>query len=73
MTQPDFTAGLEAELRRRGAAFSRAEVQEFAEAVWSLALEDPDPVRWVDAFVESRPAAARRCPSSAAQGRAPCR
>jgi hypothetical protein len=31
----------------------RAYVLEFAEAVWPLAREDPDPVRWADAFAEA--------------------
>jgi hypothetical protein len=53
MTQPDFTAGLEQKLRLRGLPFSRADVLVFADDVWQLAQEDPDPVRWADAFVEA--------------------
>jgi hypothetical protein len=51
MTQPDFTAGLEAGLQLRGLTFSRADVLAFADDVWPLAEEDPDLVRWADAFV----------------------
>jgi hypothetical protein len=58
MSPPDFPAGLEAELRLRGVAFSRAGVLDFADEVWQLAQEDPDPVRWADAFVEARHAGA---------------
>jgi hypothetical protein len=53
MSHPDFLAGLEVELRLRGVAFSRADVLAFVGDVWQLALEDPDPVRWADAFVEA--------------------
>jgi hypothetical protein len=50
----DFIAGLEQELRLRGLSFGRADVLVFADDVWRLAHEDPDPVRWADAFVETR-------------------
>jgi hypothetical protein len=53
MSQPEFAAGLEQELHLRGLPFSRADVSAFADDVWPLALEDPDPVRWADAFVEA--------------------
>jgi hypothetical protein len=53
VSQLEFTAGLEQELRLRGVAFSRAGVMAFADDVWPLAQEDPDPVRWADAFVEA--------------------
>jgi hypothetical protein len=53
MSHPDFLAGLEQELRLRGVAFSRADVLAFAGDVWQLAEDDPDPVRWADAFAES--------------------
>jgi hypothetical protein len=53
MSPPGFLDGLEAELRLRGVAFSRADVLAFADDVWPLAQEDPDPVRWADAFVEA--------------------
>jgi hypothetical protein len=53
MTQAEFAAGLEAELRLRGLPFSRANVLAFADEVWPLAQDDPDPVKWVDAFVEA--------------------
>jgi hypothetical protein len=67
MTQPEFVVGLEQELRLRGLPFSRADVLAFAEGVWPLAQEAPDPVRWADAFVEAghpdrRAGAAGSCP-----------
>jgi hypothetical protein len=52
-TQSDFLSGLDAELHLRGLSFTRANVLAFAEGVWQLAQEDPDPVRWADAFVEA--------------------
>jgi hypothetical protein len=58
MTHPDFLAGLEAELRLLRVAFSRADVLAFADDVWPLAQENPDPVRWAGAFVEAGYAAA---------------
>jgi hypothetical protein len=59
MSELDFTAALEDELRLRGLAFSRADVLAFTDDVWQLAHEDPDPVRWADAFVEAGYAGAR--------------
>jgi hypothetical protein len=53
MSELDFTAALEDELRLRGLAFSRADVLVFVHSVWQLAQDDPDPVRWADAFVEA--------------------
>jgi hypothetical protein len=53
MTQAEFAAGLESELRLRGLPFSRADVLAFVGDVWQLAEEDADPVRWADAFVEA--------------------
>jgi hypothetical protein len=52
MSELDFTAALEDELRLRGVAFSRADVLAFADDVWPLAADDPDAVRWADAFTE---------------------
>jgi hypothetical protein len=45
MTPTDFIAGLEQELRLRGLPFNRADVLAFADEVWPLAQDDPDPVR----------------------------
>jgi hypothetical protein len=59
MKQAEFAAGLESELRLRGLSFSRADVLIFADDVWQLAQDDPDPVRWSDAFVEAGYAGAR--------------
>jgi hypothetical protein len=53
MAPDDFAAGLEQELQLRGVPFSRADVLAFAEAVWVLAAEDPDPVRWTKCFIEA--------------------
>ena len=53
MSLPDFLAGLEAELRLCGVAFSQADLLAFADAVWPLGEDDPDPVRWADAFIET--------------------
>jgi hypothetical protein len=52
MSHTDFLAGLEAELRFRGVAFSRADVLAFVGDVWQLAQEDPDPMKWADCFLE---------------------
>jgi hypothetical protein len=51
MTQAEFLTGPEQELRLRGLPFRHADVLAFADDVWPLAREDPDPVRWADAFV----------------------
>ena len=51
MTLPDFIIGLALELRLRAVAFDRAELETFAADVWSLAEEDPDPIRWSQAFL----------------------
>jgi hypothetical protein len=52
MTQADFTQAPEQELRLRGRAFSRADLQEFvADAcVWPLIVENPDVQVWVREF-----------------------
>jgi hypothetical protein len=42
---------LEIELRLRGRPFDRADVTTFAEGVWLLAEDDPEPGRWADAFL----------------------
>jgi hypothetical protein len=78
LTRPDFLAGLEQELRLRGLPFSRADVLAFTDDAWQLAQEDPDPVRWADAFVEAGYAGgtdvnSRLLTLSAARCRAPCR
>jgi hypothetical protein len=53
MTREDFTVALEEQLRLLGVRCSRGDVQEFAESVWPLAEDDPDPVRWAERFVET--------------------
>jgi hypothetical protein len=51
MTLPDFITALEMELQLRGGPFDRADVLTFAEDVWPLAEEDPEPGRWANAFL----------------------
>jgi len=53
MTQADFVALLEQELRLRGVGFSRADVLEFVASIWTLAEEDPDPARWAQEFIDT--------------------
>jgi hypothetical protein len=73
MTLPDFVTGLELELelRLRPVGFERAELEAWAAAVWPLAEEDPDVIRWSEAFLASRWGAAGAgkgpagCPSRA--------
>jgi hypothetical protein len=60
VSDPDFTTGLEQELRVRGVAFTRADVLAFVGDVWQMAEEGPDPERWADAFVVAGYAGARR-------------
>ena len=64
MTLPDFVTGLELELRLRGVAFERRDLETFAADLWPLAEEDPDPKPWAGAFLEARQQAVgeRRCP-----------
>jgi hypothetical protein len=53
MKNAEFITALEHELRLRGRAFSRADVQEFvADAcVWPLIVENPDVHFWVREFI----------------------
>jgi len=53
MTQADFLAALELELRLRGIAFSRADLLDFVASVWPLAQEDPDAAFWAREFIEA--------------------
>ena len=53
MTQADFTAALELELRLRGVGFSRADMIEFVASIWTLAQDDPDPTRWAQDFLDA--------------------
>jgi hypothetical protein len=53
MTQSDFTASLEQELRLQGLPFSRADLQEFVADAWPLILEDPDVMTWAREFLAS--------------------
>jgi hypothetical protein len=39
------------ELVLRGGPFDRADLVPFAEDVWPLAEDDPEPGRWADAFL----------------------
>jgi hypothetical protein len=54
MALSDFITGLEMELRLRAIAFDRGELETFASDVWPLAAEDPDPIRWAEAFLAAR-------------------
>ena len=54
MSRADFVVGLEMELQLRGVPFNRNELETFAEDVWPLAEEDPDTIRWAEAFLFER-------------------
>jgi hypothetical protein len=58
MTLGDFLTGLEMELRLRAVPFDRGELETWAAAVWSLAENDPDVIRWAEAFLAARREAA---------------
>jgi hypothetical protein len=60
MTQADFVTGLEMELQLRGVPFDRRELETFAQDVWTLAEENPDTVRWAEAFLYDRQKAEER-------------
>ena len=51
MTLLEFVTGLEMELQFRGVTFERRDLDAFAADVWPLAEEDPDPIRWAEAFL----------------------
>jgi hypothetical protein len=59
MTLPDFVTGLEMELRLRAVPFDRGELETWARDVWSLAEDDPDVIRWAEAFLAARQEAGR--------------
>ncbi len=54
MNQTDFIVGLEMELQLRGVAFDRNDLETFVQDVWPLAEENPDIVRWAEAFLFER-------------------
>jgi len=54
MTLPDFVTGLEMELRLRAVPFDRGELEAWARDVWPLAEDDPDVIRWAEAFLAAR-------------------
>jgi hypothetical protein len=60
MNKAEFIAALEHELRLRGRAFSRADVQEFVADAWTLTIENPDVHFWVREFVNTGRKARRR-------------
>jgi hypothetical protein len=62
MTLPDFITGLELELRLRAAPFDRAELVTRCADVRPLADEDPNPIRWAEAFLTARREAASTPP-----------
>jgi len=51
MTKAEFITALEHELRLRGRAFSRADVQAFVADAWPLILENPDAIFWAREFI----------------------
>jgi hypothetical protein len=53
MTRHEFTDLLERQLEQRGVPFTQAELLAFAESVWPVAAEEPDPVRWAGEFARS--------------------
>ncbi len=53
MTQPDFLAALEQELRLRGIGFNRADLVAFMADVWPLIEENPDVAFWARELLES--------------------
>jgi hypothetical protein len=59
MTPAAFVRALEAELRLRGVPFDLRDLLAFAESVWRIAEDDPNPLLWADAFVKEVRAAAR--------------
>jgi len=59
MTLVEFVTGLEMELQLRGVPFDRGNLATFAEDVWPLAEEDPDTIRWAEAFLFERQQAPR--------------
>jgi hypothetical protein len=54
MTLDDFVTGLELELRLRAVPFDRGELETWADDVWPLAEDDPDVIRWSEAFQAAR-------------------
>jgi hypothetical protein len=52
----DFVPGLEMELRLRAVPFGRGELETFTADVWRLAEDDPDVIRWSEAFLVARQA-----------------
>jgi hypothetical protein len=51
---PDFLTGLEMELRLRAVHFNLGELETFAADVWPLAEDEPDVIRWAEAFLIAR-------------------
>jgi hypothetical protein len=55
MKPNEFSAALAGELRLLGVPFDRGALLSFVESAWPLIEDDPDPGRWVGAFLSSRP------------------
>jgi hypothetical protein len=53
MTQGDFLAILEYELRLQGVAFGRADLLAFVASAWVWIDEDPDVTFWAREFIAS--------------------
>jgi hypothetical protein len=56
MTLSDFLTGLELELRLRAVPFDRGDLETWAADVRPLAEDDPDVIRWAEAFLPARQA-----------------
>ncbi len=52
MTQDDFIRAVESELQLLGVPFDRSDLLNFAEDVWPLAEDDPDPGMWAREFLQ---------------------
>jgi hypothetical protein len=48
----DFLTTLEIDLRLRGLAFERGDLIAWVEALWPRIVEEPDVLRWAEAFAE---------------------
>ena len=52
MTQPEFLAVLDNELRKRLAIFNLGDLMDFVADCWPLMQDDLDVVRWADEFID---------------------
>jgi hypothetical protein len=68
MTQPDFAALLEQELRLLAVPFDQAELLTYAADVWPVAQDDPDVRRWSKEFLRSTAAPDRKAEAAIVAG-----